>query len=445
MRTYLAANLLYYPATRLGGEPVRRMLAEYRRHGEMSADALANLQTRHLADILNYARDHVPRYSSLISDESTVRQSPKEVLGRIPLLEKNQLRSDSTDIRSSERFWRVEEKTTSGSTGHPVTVWKNREALARERGATWRAYEWAGISVAAPQALLWGRSLTISGRVKSEVLDFLANRMRLPMFGVTESVFERYAKAMNRFRPKYLYGYVSGIKSFVTFLDSTGRQLPDSVTCIVTTSELLDAATRQYISERTGLPVFNEYGCGEVGSIAHDCELGHLHIMSDNLLLESIPSPGLPDGFGELVVTDLFNKAMPLIRYRLGDLGVVSSTACDCGRPFPVLDRLVGRAYDTIHDADGRAFHPEAILYVFEELRRSGLFLPAYQAIQRRAGTLDITIETGVPLDKDVAALIESQLRLAFKNRMDARVSSIPHLAREPSGKLRVVKRESPP
>ncbi len=442
MRASLAANLLYYPATRLGGEPVRRMFAEYRRHGEMSADALAELQSRRLAELLNYARDHVPRYSSLIPEESTVRQSPLDVLSQIPLLEKDLLRSDSPDIRSSERFWRVEKKTTSGSTGHPVTVWKNREALARERGATWRAYEWAGISVAAPQALLWGRSLTLSGRIRSRALDFFANRMRLPMFGITESVLERYAEDISRFRPEYLYGYVSGIKSFVMFLDSTGRRLPDSVTCIVTTSELLDAATRQYLSDSTGLPVFNEYGCGEVGSIAHDCELGKLHIMSDNLLLESVPSPELPDGFGELVVTDLFNKVMPLIRYRLGDLGVISSTQCACGRPFPVLDRIVGRAYDTIHDADGRAFHPEAVLYIFEKLRRSGVSLPAYQAIQRCAGKLDISVETRGPLDKDLAVLIESEVRIAFKNRMDARVYSIPCLAREPSGKLRVVKRE---
>ena len=206
-------------------------------------------------------------------------------------------RQDNSSAESGQYYGkrvhrRCELKTTSGSTGHPVTVRKNRDALARERAADWRAYGWAGVAVAAPQALLWGRPHVTAARLRASVLDFVVNRRRLSMFGVTEQSFERYHDRMIRFRPEYVYGYVSAVVAFVRFLTATGRRLPPSVRCMITTAEILDSATRSFLADTTGLPVYNEYGCGEVGSIAHDCEHGELHVMSDNLVVECLPAEG---------------------------------------------------------------------------------------------------------------------------------------------------------
>lgn len=440
MRASLAANLLYFPVTRVAGEPVRRLFFEYKRHDEFGSDELASLQAGHLKSIVSYAvkRSSHYRRSSAKSDGPT--STFADLVG-LPLLDKSTLRDRPLGLIAGGGKRPFERKTTSGSTGHPVTVWKDRTALARERAATWRAYAWAGIPIAAPQALLWGRALTRKGRFQATLLDFVANRRRLPMFGVTEESFEHYYSGLLRFRPIYLYGYVSAIKAFVEFLELSGKSLPTSVRALITTSELLDDPTREFLEGRTGIRVFNEYGCGEVGSIAHDCEMGKLHIMSDNLALECIPSPDLPDGLGELVVTDLFNRAMPLIRYRLGDLGKLSDASCECGRPYPVLERIVGRAYDMIRDLDGRTFHPEAVLYVFEQLRRTGIQLPPFQAIQAESGHLSVFVQSCVPVRPDESRAISESLRSAFDGRMTVEISHVETLTREPSGKLRVVKR----
>jgi phenylacetate-CoA ligase len=274
------------------------------------------------------------------------------------------------------------------------------------------------------------------------VLDFLANRKRLSMFGVSDADLARFHGQMLGFKPHYLYGYVSALVEYMRFLQDTGSALPPSVRCLVTTSELLDVASRDLLERSSGLKVFNEYGCGEVGSIAHECEHGRLHVMSDNLVLECLPAEGLPDDLGELVVTDLYNTAMPLIRYRLGDLGRMSEAVCTCGKPYQVLERIVGRAYDTIVGLSGHKYHPESVLYVFEDLRNAGTSLPPFQAVQTRDGLLKLNFETDAHRMEQIADAVSAQIARAFQGDLEIQFGRVDQLAREASGKLRVVKRE---
>ena len=123
-------------------------------------------------------------------------------------------------------------------------------------------------------------------RLRYRLIDFIANRQRLSAFDITEESLKRYYKTLSEFKPKYLYGYVSMIEAFAIYLNEHQLKLPSSVLSIITTSEVLTDDSRVTIESATGLRVFNEYGCGEVGSIAHECERGSMHIMSDNLIVE---------------------------------------------------------------------------------------------------------------------------------------------------------------
>jgi phenylacetate-CoA ligase len=441
MHPKLAANLLYFPVTRLAGEPVRRYLREYRAHDALDGAALLAHQERALEEILRHAREGSPFYGQRLAPAAGGPPSELSALSGVPLLGKDHVRESWSEMTVPGLPGRPERKTTGGSTGHPLTVLKNRDALARERAATWRAYGWCGLEVLAPQGLLWGVPHSARRRWKARLTDLVANRLRLSMFGVTEERLETFHRRLLRFRPHFLYGYVSALSTFVRYVSEAGKGLPDSVRCIITTSELLDADTRAFLEKATGVRVFNEYGCGEVGSIAHECEEGSLHVMADNLVLECIPGSGLPQGLGELVVTDLFNKAMPLIRYRVGDLGRLSSGSCPCGRPYPVLERIVGRAYDVVYDAEGRGYHPEAILYVFEDLRRVGVVLPPLQAIQRRNGELLINFRSSGEAREELERTVKNGFRDAFGTGLEIDVGWVEDLPREASGKFRVVKR----
>lgn len=442
MKASLAANLLYFPITRLAGERIRYYLHEYRAHDHLSATELQSKQVNALERIVAHARQSTMHYRETYAAANQAFPSEWSQLVGLEPISKDLLRSYPERFISSAAPGRRERKTTSGSTGHPLTVIKNRDALARERAATWRAYGWAGIEVGAPQGLLWGVPHSTSGRLRARTLDFLANRKRLSMFGVTEAELAAFHFQLNRFRPVYLYGYVSALVEFARFLETSGLHLPSSVKCLITTSELLDEASRALLEGTTGLKVYNEYGCGEVGSIAHECEAGRMHVMSDNLALECLPAEGMPDGLGDLVVTDLYNYAMPIIRYRLGDLGELSSEPCDCGKPYPVLKRIVGRAYDTLVGSSGKKYHPESVLYVFEDLRGRGTDLPPFQAVQAFQGQVEFRFKTDAVGLQQISAIIAPRILAVFDGDLKPTFTIVQKLDRERSGKLRVVKSE---
>ncbi len=99
---------------------------------------------------------------------------------------------------------------------------------------------------------------------------------------------------------------------------------------------------------------------------------------------------------GEVVVTELRNLAMPLIRYKLGDFARLSKESCPCGRTLPVLEKIKGRAYDTIVFADGRKFHGEYFMYVMEGAERENFGISKFQIVQKSLSEITVRIVPGV-------------------------------------------------
>src|SRR5690606_27231378 len=126
---------------------------------------------------------------------------------------------------------------------------------------------------------------------------------------------------------------------------------------IVTTSMMLLEQERKIIERAFNCKVTNRYGCEEVGLIAVECEQhAGMHINSPHVIVESLDANNqpVPEGeAGKLVITDLNNFGMPLIRYRVEDVGVISHRQCACGRTMPILERLEGRVADFLRKPDG--------------------------------------------------------------------------------------------
>jgi phenylacetate-CoA ligase len=214
---------------------------------------------------------------------------------------------------------------------------------------------------------------------------------------------------------------------------------------VITTSEVLDDHSRSLIERVFGVKVFNEYGCGEVGSIGHECEHGNMHIMAENVIIE-IDTRNSADGeSGEIIVTDLYNYAMPLIRYRLGDYATLSKENCECGRGLPVIKRVHGRAYDMIVDPDGNRFHPEVLMYIFEEFKSRGAGIAQFQVIQTRVDSFLISIVPDKFYKKETEADIVNRIRERIHPGFSADFRYVNEVMREKSGKLRVIKSELNP
>ena len=269
---------------------------------------------------------------------------------------------------------------------------------------------------------------------KYKIIDLIANRIRLSAFDITQITMDRYFKQLKKFRPVYLYGYVSMLDAFGQYIREEGMKLPDSVVAIITTSEVLTDQIRKRIESNLKRRVFDEYGCGEVGSIAHECRSGSMHIMADNLIVEV-------DDSGEIIVTDLHNYAMPLIRYRLSDFAKFSSDQCQCGCHFPVLEKIYGRAYDMIQLPHGKTAHPEIIIYVFEEFKEKYTCLWQFQFVQHDINKVSINLVVNEKFKKSVS---EKHLKDRFENVLGTKLTVTfnykDQIEREKSGKIRLVK-----
>jgi phenylacetate-CoA ligase len=265
-------------------------------------------------------------------------------------------------------------------------------------------------------------------------------RLTFSSFAFDENDLERYWNRCLSYKPRYLYGYVSMLEAFANHVARRGHDPAAlGLRAIVTTSEVLAPTQRRLIAGVFRVPVQNEYGCGEMGPIAYSCEQDSLHVMSESVLAEVLDSSGAPVApgeTGELVLTDLNNRAMPLVRYRVGDLAVQASSSCSCGRGFPTLEKVWGRAYDFVDGPDQKRYHGEFFMYLFEDLRASGFPVEQFQVVQVGVDRLIVRLVASPAAETVVA------IQNAFASRLPAMkvtmefVESVP---RSPSGKLRLI------
>jgi phenylacetate-coenzyme A ligase PaaK-like adenylate-forming protein len=242
--------------------------------------------------------------------------------------------------------------------------------------------------------------------------------------------------ALHRFRPRVIQAYARAAVLFARFLQARGLEAhrPHS---IVTSAEILEDDDRRLLEEVFGCPVFNRYGCREVSVVASECPAhSGLHVMAEGLYLEiETPSgPAAPGEMGAVLVTDLLNGAMPLIRYRIGDMAAWADGPCPCGRGLPRLERVAGRVTDFLVGADGRLV--------------SGVFLATYVVAQRpslgqvqirqdRAGAVTYRLRPGNDFDplEDVKYL-EDATRLHLGEGAEFDWEAVEELSAEPSGKF---------
>jgi len=439
--SFFFREFIYYPVATYQAGPVRQYLARMMRTQFEPEGMRSVAHCERLAALVDHSRRHVPFYGDL-PPVTGGEASAVGILKSLPLLTKTDLQQSTAELRSIRRLGRLVPKTTGGSTGEPVTIWKTRDAWARELAATWRGYAWAGVAPGDFQARFWGLAHQSSGRRRARLIDLVCHRMRIPAFSFSEADLEDYARLINAKQPQYFYGYVSMLTEFARFLRSRGISLNYRPVCVITTAEVLTPADRDLLQGVFQAPVFNEYGCGELGTVAHECPNGSLHISEENMIVEILAgeTPCVPGMSGELVVTELNNYAFPLIRYRTGDFGSINTEPCPCGRTLLRLNEVQGRAYDFIRNRRGQLFHGEFLMYVFEDLRRQGADIRQFQVEQTDYDRFLVRIVPGPNYDSSCETLIGERIRSFVDPAAGLQVQYVEEIPRERSGKLRLIK-----
>ncbi len=441
MHRLLNKYLIYYPVVFARGQNVARYLWRLERSQWFRRERLQELQLEKLKVLLVNAKVNVHYYHEILADVDPTSFRSIADLQQLPVLTKELLKENLARLRSTQRY-RVIKKTTGGSTGNPVTVYKSADSLASAYAAYWRGYGWAGVGIGYRQARFWGVPTGARDKRMASWTDRITNRYRCSAFAFNEEDLGRYYDDLNRFKPHYFYGYVSMLEIFARFLLKNGLELKFRPSCVITTAEVLTQIHRRLFEQAFQCRVFNEYGCGEVGTIAHECEHGSMHLSAENLIVE-ILRDGRPVATGEqgdIVVTELNNLAMPLIRYNLRDNGVLATTDCPCGRGLPLIDKVAGRAYDIIYNRDGQAFHGEYFMYIFEELQRQGIAVSAFQVIQLDYDHFLVKLVMDERNRVRLEEFVTGHVRATYGDYASIRFEYVPCIEREKSGKIRLIK-----
>lgn len=442
---WITRNLVYPAALVATGQTeLHRRLEILTRQQWQGPEQLHGYRTARMRHLLSRALRDVPFYRKCHPDLTSrdIHLMPSDEVWQLhrsfPVVSKRMIQRDPDAFRAQRTVGRVGSKTTGGSTGEPVTISKPASALAQERAAMWLAYDWFHVHIGDRCLRFWGVPQNRRRRALARMADMAMNRTTLSAFAFQEEDLRRYWDELRRLRPDYIHGYVSLIDEFarIGIEEELCGDVPP-VTSVILTAEAVSDPQRRRIELAFGAPTQIEYGCGEVGPIAHECPSGGLHVMAPNVEVEILSDSGKPSPQGRVVVTDLHNLAMPLIRYDLGDYAGWGSS-CSCGRGLPVLEHVYGRAYHTIQDARGTRFHGEYFMYLFEDLQSAGSSVAQFQVAQRSASRLRVRIVCPEGRWSEERERIERKLFRALP-QFDVTIERASSIDRLPSGKMQVI------
>ena len=425
--------MLYYPTVFFKGMDVPRYMKELKKTQYYDKKRLEKIQMYKLRNLIEYSQKYVPFYNEKLKSIQLKEIENTKDLEILPFLTKKSIKSRSNKLLSTKNYIFSSKKSTAGSTGEPFIIYKNTKAMTKELAATWRGYSWANIDIGDRQARFWGIPLKKYDLFKSKCIDYVCHRKRVPAFDFNKNTMKYYTEILTKFKPNYFYGYVSMITEYGKYFRDYNIKPRFDLECIITTAEILSESDRKFLEDTFQAKVFNEYGCGEIGSIAHECKYGSMHIMSENMIVEIIKDDiGCKSGeIGELVITELNNLAMPLIRYKTNDWACLSDKECPCGIKLPVIENLTGRAWDMIVHRNGNKYHPVLFLYIFEEAKTKGMGIGQYKVFQTDYDKFNIKIIAGDRYSKATEKFVEKKIKENFDAKSLVSFELVNKIARE--------------
>lgn len=330
---------------------------------------------------------------------------------------------------------------TSGSSGHPFSFAKDKLCHAFTWSVIERCYNWYNISLEnSKQARFYGIPYDFFGYYKERLKDFLGNRYRFPVFDLSDAMLEKHLKTLQKGNFEYIYGYTSAIVLFAKFLGQKGIVLKDSCPklklCIIT-SEKLFLKDRSSIENSLGLPVINEYGASELDIIAFLNPNNDWKVNEESLFVEILDENNnvLPFGEkGKLVITSLYNRAHPFIRYEIGDVGIFSKKSTI---KYTILQELTGRTSDVIHLPSGKKAAGLSFYYVTKSIIENDGNVKEFVIHQKTINTFKVLYVANQKLSEKKKQQIKDKIEIYLEPNLQITFEKKEKLKRSKSGKLK--------
>ncbi|MFN2607559.1 MAG: phenylacetate--CoA ligase family protein [Acidimicrobiales bacterium] len=378
-----------------------RMVRQLDARQWLPAPAVAELQAAKLDRILAHAVRHCPYYTERLGEawDRVARIRRVEDLAAFPTLEREDVRQRlDAMVDASRDPSTLERRSTGGTSGVPMPFFVDAAYNTHIRGVVARGYETIGRGPFTPTVLVAGSPIDSKAwtTAKARMLNGLRRTRVVPAFELSADGLGRLADLVDRVRPRFVIAYANALSLLASYCRATNRDL--RIAAVVPVAELVTDAHRETFATAFGAETFELYGAREAIGLAVECPAhAGLHVQADTFVVEILrgDTPVAGGEVGEIVITDLENTAMPMIRYRIGDLGVLTGVPCPCGRGFPLLRVTHGRSLDVIVTPDGRLLPGEFFPHLFKEVDRDVERFQVRQEVADRV-EVDMVVRSGV-------------------------------------------------
>ncbi|MHA1833620.1 MAG: phenylacetate--CoA ligase family protein [Candidatus Baldrarchaeia archaeon] len=377
---------------------------------------LERIQFKKLKAVLNHAYDYVPFYHRLFKFAKIRPDDIRnfEDMRKIPPTSKQDIQQNFLDMLTrGVDTSKLDSCVTSGSTGIPLKVFRDPSFTRAGYHSSVNSYILSECGVRSTDnfVTVWGRDAkSIQWGKKYERLWMGISEIVVPLFPPAELV-----NILRQIKPDVLNTFPSILSTLANY-DISGIR----PRIVLTQGELVTQHCRNLVRKMFGLELFETYGCIEFGNLAFDCnEHCGLHVITNSALIEFVDETGEHVSFGEqgeFVVTGFLNYIMPLIRYRIGDMGIPTDEKCACGRSWPIIKGIQGRIDDYLTLPSGKKipwWYLTRALYGI--LIKENVFATSqYQIIQDRKDRIVFYLVKGREFNPEILGQIRRSLKREF-------------------------------
>lgn len=407
-------------------------------------DRLEKHQNKMLEQIVRYAYTKVPFYHKKFREASIKPEDVRTVedLNKLPIIKKSEIRENLGDVISRDyNIANLKMLRTSGSTGQPLFLYISDSENEFRKAKHLRANISCGQKP-------WDRWVTITSPhhfgEASKIQRILGIYAPIPI-----SVFDDVAQqvsAIERINPDILDGYSSSLFLLAKEVKRKGVEIIKPK-FIIGGAELIDNSSIRFIEKVFDAPLYDQYACIEVERIAWQCpERVGYHLDADTVIVQYVDDDGeeVSSGeSGEIVCTSLFNFAMPLIRYAVGDVGKPSNEECPCGRTLPLMKVVEGRKDSILVLPDGRLVSPRAFSVAVSTFKFYE-YIEQFRIVQKKKDFLELFIKMkDFDVNRDMFEReLVSHLRRTINipiDLVDFKVNFVDKISLDESGKLMIV------
>ena len=417
---------------------LRKMLYlnELRRNQWLKPSELEKIQRRRLRAVIKHAYDNVEFYHKKFK---ALRITPDDItavedLCKIPVTTKSEVREGFRTkqiIDSRIDLSKCHLARTSGSSGEPLTIVYDEKAQDFQKAVAVRSFMEAGGRFRDKWAMITSPQRMLAQKRWFQRLGFLS-----PTYLSLFDPAEHHVEILKKLKPDVLEGYSSSLLLLARAIQKNGINDIRPRT-VITSAEVLTEKVRNFINSTFGVKMFDQFGCIEVGRSAWECEehVGY-HMDIDALVMEFVEDNEqvAPGESGRLLYTSLYNYAMPLIRYDVGDICIPTDELCSCGRGLPLIKHIEGRTDDFVTTPSGRIFSP----IIWTIIMRTIPGIAQYRVIQETKNDFVVQIVKDYDFSASTVLQVEDGIKKVLGD-VQVKTEVVEEIPKDKAGKLRSV------